>query len=210
MPRTIIGRSACDIPEEGLIENRSFLCVDNGVPLICKQKIILLKLFFSRTLFSTFLLKHALFCLDWSTCSLYYVHIPNGNSHLLPLAQVYRQDTLSQKYSLFLFSKTSLSWNKHLHTSKSAFTLRQVTILIYFYNESDVTSTCGLYVSEHVAFEMFLKISILFQTCLCIILPLTNSSLLHVSKSLMVHCIPKSFSLFLVHNDTIDPSEAIP
>lgn len=123
---------------------------------------------------------------------------------------MYRQDILSQKYSLFLFSKTSLSWNKHLHTSKSAFTLRQVTILIYFYNESHVTSTCGLYFSEHIAFEIFLKISILFQTCLCIILPLTNSSLLYVSKSLMVHCIPKSFSLFRVHNDTTDPSEAIP
>jgi len=73
-----------------------------------------------------------------------------------------------------------------------------------------MTFACALYFSEHVAFEIFLKISILFLGCLCIILALTTSSLLCVSKSLMVHCILKSLSPFSVHNDTTDPSEAIP
>lgn len=71
-------------------------------------------------------------------------------------------------------------------------------------------SAHALHFSEHVAFEILCKVSILFLACLYIILPLTTSSLLHVSESLMVHCALKSFSPFSVHNGTTDPFEAIP
>lgn len=82
MRRTISVKSVCANPEEGINEKKSFLCVDDGVPLMYKQKI------------TAFFIKNPVFPISVKMCPLLlglvyvqflfcYVHIPNGNSHLL-------------------------------------------------------------------------------------------------------------------------------
>lgn len=46
MQRTVSGKSVCANPEEGINEKQSFLCVDNGVPLMYKQKMTAFLCFF--------------------------------------------------------------------------------------------------------------------------------------------------------------------
>ena len=74
MWKTISGKSVCANPQDSINEKQSFLSVDNGVPLMYKQKITAFLCFFfiKNPVFPIFVKKCPL-CCDWSMYSFYSI-----------------------------------------------------------------------------------------------------------------------------------------